>query len=262
MAFTADWLSLREPADRFARNPELLHHAVKLAGSNPVVVDLGCGTGSTVRQMSPLLPKGSSWWLVDNDESLLELAHVAAGGSGMTYLTDITSVDSLPLDGASLVTASALLDLVTERWLEQFVTRLKVPFYAALTYDGHMAWDPPAPDDEAITQAFNRHQRGDKGLGPALGPIAAAATEAIFSAAGWTVHTAPSPWQLDGSDKHLQEALVEGIGVAAGEAEAESADEWVSRRVGSAATTRCTIGHIDLLAIPPGHSIGGGHGHD
>jgi hypothetical protein len=34
------------------------------------------------------------------------------------------------------VTASALLDLVSERWLVALARRLRVPFYAALSYGG------------------------------------------------------------------------------------------------------------------------------
>lgn len=261
MGFDADWLTLREPADRAARDPGLLGQAALLAGSDPVVVDLGCGSGSTARAMAPLLPAQTSWRLVDNDKALLELAASAAGVQSSTHLVDITSVDDLPLEEVSLVTASALLDLVTEQWLAEFVARLTVPFYAGLTYNGEMSWGPSDPCDERITEAFNRHQRGDKGLGAALGPLAADATEAVFTAAGWSVNTAPSPWKLDAKHTALQRELVRGIAHAATEASAEGALEWAARRDAAAETTTCSIGHIDLLALPPGYPGGGEHGH-
>ena len=261
MGFAADWLTLREPADRAARDTGLLSQAIDLAGPDPVVMDLGCGTGSTVRAMAPLLPDSTSWRLVDNDEALLELAHYAAGAESTTHLIDITSIAQLPLEGVSLVTASALLDLVTEQWLAQFAASVTVPFYAALTYDGQMSWDPSDPDDERITEAFNRHQRGDKGLGAALGPLAVATAEALFTAAGWNVSTAPSPWELHTEHAELHRELVRGIGTAAAEAGAEGAMQWAARRESAVTDSTCRIGHIDLLAIPPGYSSGGAHGH-
>ena len=261
MGFAADWLTLREPADRAARDAALLHRAVELAGPDPVVMDLGCGTGSTVRTMAPLLPSSTAWRLVDNDESLLELAQSTAGPAASTHLIDITSLSPLPLEGVTLVTASALLDLVTEAWLAEFAATLTVPFYAALTYDGQMTWDPADPEDERITDAFNRHQRGDKGLGAALGPLAGAATQAVLSAAGWSVMTAPSVWNLGADHQELHRELLRGIGTAANEAGAADAAEWTARRVAAAATSSCSIGHVDLLAIPPGFTDGGERGH-
>ena len=46
MGFSADWLALREPADHAARDGDLLAAAAQVAGA--VIVDLGCGTGSTL----------------------------------------------------------------------------------------------------------------------------------------------------------------------------------------------------------------------
>ncbi len=57
------------------------------------------------------------------------------------------TLDALPLDGARLVTASALCDLVSRDWLEALADRLAArgpAFYAALSYDGAMAWTPAA----------------------------------------------------------------------------------------------------------------------
>ena len=83
--FAADWLALREPADRAARDPRLLDAVVAwLARSaRPTVTDLACGTGSTLRAIAPRLAGPQAWRLVDHDPALLERA-ARAGGSGMT----------------------------------------------------------------------------------------------------------------------------------------------------------------------------------
>ena len=181
MGFSADWLALRDPADRAARDAALAQRAARAAGPAPVILDLGCGTGATWRVLSPLLPKGARWRFVDNDPELLKVAAVAAGDGAEVVEADLGDLDTLPLDGATLVTASALLDLMPSSWVTGFVARLGVPFYAALSYDGRMDWTPEDPRDGAVTAAFNRHQRSDKGLGPALGPDAGPASASSCS---------------------------------------------------------------------------------
>lgn len=250
MGFSADWLALREPADLAARDAALLRHAAQLAGPEPLIVDLGCGTGATRRAMAPHLPKGTRWRFVDNDPDLL--AHVAAGSDQYTEVVkaDLAAIDSLPLDGATLVTASALLDLVSEGWIHALAARLRAPFYAALSYDGVMRWAPDDPDDRAITDAFNHHQQSDKGLGPALGPKAAACATQVFSAAGFVVQQSQSPWQLGPEMAALQKALTSGIAQAAASAGSSCAEDWGQKRHDAASNTQCVIGHLDILAIP------------
>lgn len=250
MAFAAKWLALREPADQAARDQGLLNQAIQAAGPSPVVLDLGCGTGSTVRTLRPLLPESTKWRLVDNDRELLEIAAKEAPSSSV-HLLDILDTESLPLDDVTLVTCSALLDLVTESWLQQLVDKLTVPFYAALSYNGTMRWEPELAMDHAVTEAFNRHQRRDKGLGPALGPDSAARTATVFESAGWSTWMAPSNWVLGPDSEALHVALVEGIGQAASEAGEQGAEEWTSERVSTAPHSACVIGHADILAIPP-----------
>lgn len=260
VGFSADWLTLREPADQAARDHTLLQHALELAGANPVLMDLGCGTGSTVRTLAPALPGTTIWRLVDNDPMLLERALESAGEGSTGHLVDIDQLESLPLEGVTLVTASALLDLVTEEWLGRLSQILKVPFYAALSYNGEMRWDPVDPRDQAVTEAFNRHQRQDKGLGPALGPTSVEKTIEVFEAAGFIVLHGDSPWQLAPGFSELQQALVAGIAQAASEAAGEpgemTAQAWGETRVAQAAQTQCVIGHGDLLIIPAGMNPG------
>ena len=90
---------------------------------------------------------------------------------------DLTRDLEAALEGpVDLVTASALLDLVSETWLERLAVETaarSIPLYAALSYDGRIELTPPDPLDAAIVAAVNAHQRTDKGFGPALGPAAA-----------------------------------------------------------------------------------------
>jgi hypothetical protein len=246
MSFAPAWLALREPADAAARDPGLLAEAAALVGDG-LGLDLGCGTGATARAFGA----GPRWRLVDRDRRLLAEASARCPGAEAVE-ADLAAVDRLPLDGVALVTASALLDLVSRAWIEALAGRLAdagVPFYAALSYDGTVAWDAAVPGDATVVAAFNRDQRRDKGLGPALGPEAPAALARALAARGYRVRAAPSPWRLGGAEALLQAALVEGIAEAA----APPAG-WRQARLAASAASGCRVGHVDLLAVPRAQS--------
>ncbi len=250
MGFSAQWLALREPADLAARDPALLRAAVHAAGPAPLILDLGCGTGATARAMGRLLPADTRWRLVDKDAELLRIAAAEIGEGAETIRADLADVAALPMDGVSLVTASALLDLVSASWVEALVQRLNVPLYAALSYDGQMRWAPDNLHDKAITTAFNRHQLADKGFGPALGPTSGPVATAILNAFGFSVQQAQSPWLLGPEMTDLHRELIEGIAQAALEAGEDCAADWAQLRRSQADRTRCHIGHTDLFAMP------------
>lgn len=259
MAFSAQWLALREPADLAARDGALLRAAVHAAGPAPLILDLGCGTGATWRALLPHLPAGARWRLVDNDADLLRIAASQIGADAETVLADLADVAALPLDGVSLVTASALLDLVSGAWVKALAARLTVPLYAALSYDGQMRWTPEDPRDAAITTAFNRHQQQDKGFGTALGPTSGPRASALLQGAGFTVQQAQSPWLLGPDMADLHRELIDGITQAAQDAGETRAADWGQMRRAHANRTRCQIGHVDLLALPA--VKGGSHAH-
>lgn len=256
MTFSADWLALREPADHAARDAGLRNRAarwLRAGGADALVVDLGCGTGSTRRGFGAALPPSTRWRLIDNDAALLRLA--AADGPAETVQADLDQLDSLPLGGARLVTASALLDLVSCDWLAGLAARLAgsgAGLYAALSYDGAMEWHPALPDDPAVTAAFNTHQCSDKGFGPALGPGAGPEAARLLAAAGFEVAIASSPWRLGPDQADLQRQLVAGIAAAAAEAGCAGAADWAQARAAACGYTACSVGHVDLLALPRG----------
>jgi SAM-dependent methyltransferase len=255
VAFSAEWLALRDPADRAARHAGLDKTAARAGGPAPVILDLGAGTGATARALGPLLPPGTAWRLVDHDAGLLAHATAAVPGS-VAVVADLAAPEALvalPWDGVTLVTCSALIDLVSADWLDRLAVVLaarRLPFHAALAYDGQMDWDPSDPDDATVTAAFNRHQRGDKGFGPALGPAAAGHLRAALAARGLRVATASSPWRLGPAESALQAALVDGIAAAASDAGEPVAVAWAERRRAPRDMGLMTVGHTDLLALP------------
>ncbi len=251
MGFPHDWLDLREPADHAARDPSLLARAAACAGAGQFVLDLGSGTGSTARAFGSAVPEGA-WRFLDADETLLEVAAQRHPNSEQIRV-DLRDIGALPLEGAGLVTASALLDLMPLGWIDALARRLRaagLPLYAALNYNGHMSWTPSLPDDAKITSSFNAHQLRDKGIGPATGPQSASETRRVFAEHGFDVVIGDSPWQLGPGQAALQDELLLGIKDAAAEIGCEEADVWLDDRRARLATSAASIGHTDVLAIP------------
>jgi Methyltransferase domain len=262
--FSADWLTLREPYDLNARNSTVIDAvAASLDRLSSIrVVDLACGTGSTMRALSPFLPTRQSWKLIDNDLGLLARAaatprakHVAATTIPLDLHRDLEAALDGPID---LVVTSAMLDLVSEPWLDRLVVEIaarSIPFYAALSYDGRTKLTPPDPLDDAIAAAVNQHQRTDKGFGLALGPAAAAFAIARFKALGYSVVYGTSDWVTGPDDFDIQTEVLNGWASAARQVGALSfADTkvWLTRRrrAVAAGLSSLSVGHVDLFAMP------------
>jgi hypothetical protein len=262
--FSADWLSLREPYDARARNPAVLDALAAAVANHPsiAIVDLACGTGATLRAISSRLPPRQSWRLVDNDLRLL--ARVASAAKEEDLVTipidiarDLEAALDQPVD---LVTTSALLDLVSANWLERLAIEISargLPIYAALTYDGRVTFDPADPVDAMIIEAVNRHQRGDKGFGPALGPTAAVEAIARFEGLNYAVVHGTSDWSLGRLDSEIQADLVAGWATAAlegGDLILAEIIGWLTRRRDHITSGHSSIrvGHVDFFASQTG----------
>lgn len=273
--FAADWLALREPVDHASRNPAQAarmraHFAEREALT---IVDLGCGTGSNLRGLAGELPPRQRWHLIDGDPALLERARkdladwaetARPNADGLELhkdgrvievrfeCADLTVRDLDFADvGAELVTAAALFDLVSEDWLERLVARLaarKLPIYAVLNYDGEAEWLPAAPLDGRVIAAFNRHQRGDKGFGPALGPASSEALAQLLRQHGYTYGAGTSPWVLGPAHAALIRALTDGFATAAGEIEPARRAEFAAWAQARATAETVRIGHRDIFA--------------
>jgi SAM-dependent methyltransferase len=288
--FGAEWLRVREVADRAARDAAAASMALDwraLAGPAVRVLDLGCGTGATLRWLAPRLGGEQVWHLVDHDEALLQAVPPAmaawarpAGGrvrgpdapSGFTGALRIEGPrfaakvhrhrldlarqpGELPIGRGDWICATALLDLVSAAWLAQLIGRARdaqASLCFALTVDGRIGWSPAAEDDALVAALFARHQQRDKGFGPALGPSAAAAARRLLAEAGYIViGDAPSDWQLDGVPWLAD--LVNGIADAALDADTTASERitrWREWRLRAAPHTRLRVGHVDLVARP------------
>ena len=273
--FSADWLSLREPVDHQSINSDVLKQVcAHFAGASDLVItDLGSGSGSSLRALSPYLAPRQRWQLVDYDPVLLARARQTLAdwadeakvvGSSLLLRHGDREVrvecveadlgSGLPgnlLDGADLVTSSAFFDLVSEEWIATFCRQLaarSVPLYAVMTYNGQEVWSPPHSSDAQMLAAFHQDQHRDKGFGPAAGPQAADALARCLVESGFSVSQGQSPWQLDTSHRHLMQALASGSADAVAKTKLVPTADVEDWRAASLDATSCIIGHVDVFA--------------
>jgi hypothetical protein len=264
VSFSPHWLALREPYDRAARNPAVLEAVRAAFADHPAVrvADLGCGTGSTMRAVAPLLPPRQIWRLVDNDIALLEAAAETTPAMYEVTTAHIDLADDLGravADDSDFVTTSALLDLVSAPWLERLVAILAIsrrPLYAALSFDGRVDLTPACLYDAAIIATVNLHQLTDKGFGPALGPQGGAAAVAALQAEGFVITQGTSDWVFGPADRAIQREMLAGWAGAAAEVgiAPRLLDAWLAERHAHIAAGRSTmrVGHLDFFAAPIG----------
>ena len=264
--FAPEWLALREGADHRAIDHTVRRHLLAYLAEqgNVHISDLGSGTGSNFRSLAPEITARQMWLLVDKDESLLQLAAAMTQDVAAAKQIEVRMHQTDLSDGniheivahSDLVTASALFDLVSEQAIKTIVdaiTEANCAFYTTLTYNGLAAWLPEQPLNETMREAFNRHQRTDKGFGVAAGPEATQMLAHAFSERGYNVLRGNSPWILDGTLASLRDETdrgwVEAV-VEEGSVTREDAAHWLEARTGTDDAITI-VGHEDLVALPP-----------
>jgi hypothetical protein len=282
------WLHVREPADVMARSEALTRAIAEkiVPGERLSLLDLGTGTGSNIRYLAERLRGRQRWLGVDRSAGLLaelyERTTSWAATSGYEAWTDgrrsvvrgpefecdietqegdLGTLDDPRLfAGRHIVTASALLDLVSESWLLALAAHCQAEGALALftiTYNGRFACSPADAEDEVVRDLFNRHQKTDKGLGGrAAGPDAGAVAEQCFIQEGYRVRREPSDWILGPADHDVQRLLIDGWADAATQMapdRASAIEQWHHRRLAhvQAGRSRVVVRHDDLAAWPP-----------
>ncbi len=262
------WLALREPADAAARALDLVEllEPHLAATRRREIHDLGGGTGAMGRWLAPLLSGPQRWIVHDRDADLLEVAvadlpGAAADGAAVSVEAaqcDITRLRPRDLAGAALITASALLDLLTGDELARLVTTCAsagCPVLLTLSVVGRVGLIPPDPLDSRVAAAFDAHQRRVTQRGRLLGPDAVAFAVDGFGRRGAEVVVRPSPWRLGSAEARLAAEWLAGWVAAACEQDgglAAAVEVYARRRLEEAAAgdLAVTVDHADLLILP------------
>jgi hypothetical protein len=264
---SSDWLALREAEDSRARSHELARSVLPLLAKGPITVhDLGSGTGSMMRWLAPLLPSPQTWVLHDWNASLTERALAGAPPRDLfeapvsirSHVGELERLDGSDLRGASLVTASALLDVLTAREAQAIVdacVEVGAATLFCLSVTGEVELRPWDARDKLFEEAFNCHQRrevhGRRLLGRYGGPL----VRGLFDHAGWKVRTVRTCWRLDDHEPRLLGEWFTGWVDAAEEHRAALCDECVGyRELRGGQLDRgdlsAVVYHLDLLAWP------------
>ncbi|QNE35766.1 SAM-dependent methyltransferase [Leifsonia shinshuensis] len=272
---SADWLALREAEDARSRSRRLARLAAGLAGdarTRPLTVhDLGSGTGSMMRWLAPQLPGPQAWILHDWNAGLTAHATDAEpprdrAGRPVAVAPRVTPLDRLAsadLAGADLVTASALLDVVTAQEAHAIVDACLAagaPAFLPLSVTGDVELRPWDRRDIRFARAFNEHQRREVDGRRLLGRFGAPIVRGLFERAGWHVRTALTTWRLDGRDPRLLGEWFDGWADAAVEqAEADRDRALLDQARDYRALRReqqrhgglsAVVYHLDVLAWP------------
>lgn len=273
-----DWLTLREPADAAAREDSLpliarlVQHWEETApagtpGSSQeepvVVVDLGAGTGANRAWLSGHLPGPQRWVLLDHDRELLDRAAATGRADGADVVPVLAGVEQLEQILAEhparrrMVTCSALLDLLTReqiRELARVLSEARVPALLALTVDGEVLIDPSHHLDAPVLGAFEDHQHRGELAGTDAVRLAAEALQER----SMIVDVVPTPWWVAEQDwaRPLLERFLADRADAAAEHRPDltaEAHAWLRTRLVDCARgrLRATVGHADVLALPP-----------
>ncbi len=276
--FSAEWLALREPADARARDAGLTEQFAQARASGSLcgrrrasstsraeraptcatsrrasaATSTGCSSTTTPRCSKRHEALRPTLRALLTTEPRLPARRVETRRLDLT--TDLHALDFAP---GVVVTASALLDLVSDEWLAQLVEQCRANRCAALfalSYDGRIGLTPSDPDDEWIRQLVNRHQLGDKGFGPALGPAALSSERASYSVRrAFTCARRAATGICCQQSARSSKSLLEGWAGAAAELapnEADRCKRWLTRRLAHVVngTSRIIVGHQDVLA--------------
>jgi hypothetical protein len=202
----------------------------------------------------------------DRDTDLLDVAAAdvprpAADGASVTVearCSDISRLDPADLAGATLITASALLDLLTAEDLAGLAAvcdTVACPVLLTLSVVGRVTLAPADPLDGRVAAAFDAHQRRTTERGQLLGPDAVAVAVDEFARRGAELHTRASPWRLGPRHAELAAEWFTGWVGAACEQDIELAGDvgaYTRRRVAQARAGELavTVDHADLLILP------------
>ncbi len=248
-----------------ARSSDRLRTAL---GDRPLEIhDLGSGTGSMPRWLAPQLPGPQRWVLHDHDPALLAVAARRCAGlrdahgqpvAIETRTTELGRLRPADLAGADLVTASALLDLLTAAELDGLAAACADagrPALLTLSVAGHVELDPPDPRDREFAAAFDAHQRRTVAGRRLLGPDAPEVAAATFARHGLHVRSADSPWRLGPDRAELTAHWLRGWVAAAAEQRPDlrgTAAGYLADRLRAGIGLTALVLHRDLLVLPDG----------
>lgn len=214
--FDQSWLSCRAPYDAMARRRDLEEQAWSQISriSDPVVLDLGCGSGNNVLFLAKRWPGVSGWAGIDHDEHLIHEASRRTQEDGINFtgvVADLLDLDHhLKVLQPNLLVANAVFDLFTAEMMTAVLSDLKkhrMPLLTTLNYTS-MEWADPLPHESAVIQLYEAHMVRPRPSGNGLGPTAPNMIGQIVESLGGMIDMRESVWEIPASDAVMQRHLL------------------------------------------------------
>jgi hypothetical protein len=175
-----------------------------------------------------------------------------------TRVGELGELRAADLEGASLVTASALLDVLTASEAHAIVEAcvgVGAPTLLSLSVTGEVELRPWDARDKLFETAFNAHQRRQVHDRRLLGRYGAPIVRGLFELAGWKVRTARTSWRIAHTEPRLLAEWFDGWTDAAEEQSPtlrEAAAGYRGLRTSQLdrGELSAVVYHLDLLAWP------------
>ena len=219
--FSAEWLSLREPYDRAARNAKVLDAvppALRRADRRSRSSISPAAPARPLRAVGPHLPPRQNWRLVDNDLSLLARTSTLSQPPDLTVTTRAgrsrprsrTGARRAARPGDDLGAARSGVGRVARPARSSRRPSRRLPVYAALSYDGRIVMQPA----ERLRQGSR--WRSTRISAPTRASVRRSGrpppTRAVdrFEHVGYAVVQGRSDWVFGPDDRAIQRGAVRG----------------------------------------------------
>lgn len=257
--FGQSWLSCRAPYDALARNKELEQHAWTLLQHhpNPVVMDLGCGSGNNVLFLAERWPDVGTWLGIDHDESLISAASERCRQAHLAFqglVADVLDLNQLlQSHQPDLVVANAVFDLFTADMMNALLKDLKearIPMLTTLNYTS-MSWGEPLADEAEIIGLYEAHMVRPRPSGNGLGPKAPELIMNTVKYLGGKTVMRDSVWDIPADDSAMLGHLLGFMGgsvpqmITPKSLQAPAITHWLKQRKLHPSSLRVT--HQDIL---------------
>ena len=218
------------------------------------------------RWLAPLLPGPQRWVLHDRDADLLEVAAAdlpgpTADGAAVTVETrrsDLTRLQARDLADATLITASALLDMLTVDELAALVAVCAgagCPILLTLSVVGRVELTPADPLDPRVGRCIQRPPAPHHGAGPPARPGRRRGRRRAVRPAGIGGHRPPQPVAPRRRRGRAGGGVVHRLGRCRAPAAGRAGRRGRRLRAptpgsGSGRPPQVTVDHADLLVLP------------
>lgn len=273
------YLEAKRSLDDRARSPRVRNRLLSTLGPAPTILDVGCGTGTTVPRLLEWGVDAGTYRGVDGDAGVIEFARAvrpaelrraghsvtarergfSVDGLSATFETDDALATLDRAEGVDLVVAQAFADLVPISNLLAGIESALAPgglAYLPITFDGGTIFQPDHPADEAVETAYHDAIDAEPGRDVHAGRHLA---DACRRADGELLGMASSDWVLrprggsyPADEAYFLARILDFVETALSELDVAHADWLAARREQLADAELTYVAHqYDLLYQAP-----------